>query len=69
MLFSEFVMASKRKEAKNTVLNIPSGTSGSSSSWSRFPVSNLKLAVEIFDSTGHFDMWQREVIDSFLAVS
>ena len=39
---------------------------GFSSSWSRFPASTLKLTVEIFDGTGDFDMWQREVLDSLL---
>jgi len=28
-------------------------------------VSTLKLAVEIFDDTGHFGMGQGEVLDSF----
>ena len=28
------------------------------------PFSTLKLAVEIFDGTGHFGMWQGEVLDS-----
>ena len=27
-------------------------------------MSSLKLAVEIFDGTGHFGMWQGEVMDS-----
>ena len=27
-------------------------------------MSTLKLAVEIFDGTGHFGMWQGEVLDS-----
>ncbi|KAL1564750.1 hypothetical protein AAHA92_07053 [Salvia divinorum] len=35
----------------------------SSSSWSRFPLSNVKLKVEIFEGTGHFGMWQGEVLD------
>ena len=26
-------------------------------------MSSLKLAVEIFDGTGHFGMWQGEVLD------
>ena len=55
----------KRDEkGKNTVSKVPTGTSGSSSSWSRFPVSSSNLAVEIFDGTGHFGMWQGEVLDS-----
>ena len=57
-------MASRDEKGKNTVLKIPTGTSGSSSSWSRFPMSSSKLAVEIFDATGHFGMWQGEVLDS-----
>ncbi|XP_027150187.1 uncharacterized protein LOC113750412 [Coffea eugenioides] len=43
---------------------ITSGASISSFTWSRTPMSSLKLAVERFDGTGHFDMWQDEVIDS-----
>ena len=31
----------------------------------RIPISSLKLAVEIFDDTGHFGMRQGEVLDSF----
>ena len=57
-------MANKDQEAKDVALNISSRVSGSSSSWARFPVFSLKLAVEIFDGTGHFDMWQGEVLDS-----
>ena len=57
-------MASRDEKGKNIVSKIPSGTSGSSSSWSRFLVSSSKLAVEIFDGTGHFGMWQGEVLDS-----
>lgn len=57
-------MATKDQEAKEVISNIPSGVSGSSSSWSRFPVSSLKLAVEIFDGTGHFGMWQGKVLNS-----
>ncbi|KAJ8772193.1 hypothetical protein K2173_027370 [Erythroxylum novogranatense] len=40
------------------------GTSTSSSSWSKIPLSSLKLAVEIFDSIGYFSMWQGKVFDS-----
>ena len=57
-------MASRDEKGKNIVSKIPPGISGSSSSWSRFPVSSSKLAVEIFDGTGHFGMWQGEVLDS-----
>ena len=57
-------MTSKDQKENNTVSNNPSGTSGSSSSQSRFPMSNLKLAIEIFDGTSHFEMWQGEVLDS-----
>lgn len=56
-------MANKDQETES-VLNISSKALGSSTSWSRFPMSNLKLAVEIFDGTGHFGMWQGEVLDS-----
>jgi len=52
-------MANQEEEAKDV-----SRVSGSLSSWSRFPVSTLKLAVEIFDGTGHFGMWQGKVLDS-----
>ena len=52
-------MANQEEKTKDV-----SRVSGTSSSWSRFPVSTLKLAVEIFDSTGHFGMWQGEVLDS-----
>ena len=52
-------MANQEEEVKDV-----SRVSGSSSSWSRFPASTLKLAVEIFDGTGNFGMWQGEVLDS-----
>lgn len=52
------------QEPRETGSNISSGASSSSSSWSRFPLSSLKLAVEIFDGTGHLGMWQGEVLDS-----
>ena len=52
-------------ENQEEEVNDVSRVSGSSSSWSRFPVSTLKLAVEIFDDTGHFGMGQGEVLDSF----
>ena len=55
-------MTNQEEEAKDV-----SKVSGSSSSWSRFPVSTLKLAVEIFDGTGHFGMWQGEVLDSLFS--
>jgi len=51
-------MANQEEKAKDV-----SRVSGSSSSWSRFLVSTLKLAVEIFEGTGHFGMWQGEVLD------
>ena len=44
--------------------NITPGASISSSSWSRIPMANSKLEVEIFDGTCHFGMWQGEVLDS-----
>ena len=52
-------MTNQEEEAKNV-----SRVSGSSSSWSRFLVSTLKLAVEIFDGIRHFGMWQGQVLDS-----
>ncbi|PHU22107.1 hypothetical protein BC332_07214 [Capsicum chinense] len=57
-------MANKDQETKDPISNITLGALGSLSSWLRFPLSILKLAVEIFDSTGHFGMWQGEVLDS-----
>lgn len=57
-------MASKDQESKEATSNMTPGTFGSSSSWSRIPMSSLKLAVEIFDGSGHFGMWQGEVLDS-----
>ncbi|MDV3200596.1 MAG: hypothetical protein Q8875_03110 [Pigeon pea little leaf phytoplasma] len=30
----------------------------------RFQLSKIKLAVEIFDGTGHFGIWQGKVLDS-----
>ncbi|KAG9453307.1 hypothetical protein H6P81_006211 [Aristolochia fimbriata] len=48
-------MASRDQESKMSILNAPQRTSGPSSPWSRVPLSNLKLTVEIFDGTGHFD--------------
>ena len=50
------------KEEAKDVSRVP----GSSSSWSRFPVFTLNLAVEIFDGNGHFGMWQGEVLDSLI---
>ena len=38
-------MTSRDEKGKNIVSKITLGTSGSSSSWSRFPVSSSKLAV------------------------
>ena len=32
--------------------------------WARTAVTNTRLAVEIFDGTGHFGMWQCEVLDA-----
>ena len=46
------------------IISEASGASASSSTWSRIPMSSSKLAVEIFDGTGHFGMWQGEVMDS-----
>ncbi|KAF3659697.1 hypothetical protein FXO37_13856 [Capsicum annuum] len=53
-------MTNKDQEMKDPT----PGASGSLSSWSRFPLSSLKLVMEIFDGTGHFGMWQGEVLDS-----
>ena len=41
-------------------------TSGapSSSVFGRATVTNARFAVEIFDGTGHFGMWQSEVLDA-----
>ncbi|GJU66857.1 retrovirus-related pol polyprotein from transposon TNT 1-94 [Tanacetum coccineum] len=36
-----------------------------SSSWARPVLTNARLAVEVFDGTGHFGMWQSEVLDAF----
>nr|GEW32659.1 retrovirus-related Pol polyprotein from transposon TNT 1-94 [Tanacetum cinerariifolium] len=35
-----------------------------SSSWARPILTNGRLAVEVFDGTGHFGMWQSEVLDA-----
>lgn len=43
---------------------IPKTLASSSTTWSRILMSSLKLTVEIFDGTGHFGMWQWEVMDS-----
>ncbi|KAG8367767.1 hypothetical protein BUALT_Bualt16G0107000 [Buddleja alternifolia] len=44
---------------------ILSGSKASSSSiWARTTVANTRLAVESFDGTGHFGMWQSEVVDA-----
>ena len=32
--------------------------------WARTAVTNTRLAVEIFGGTGHFGMWQSEVLDA-----
>ena len=34
-----------------------------SPSWARPVLTNARLAVEVFDGTGHFGMWQSEVLD------
>ena len=36
----------------------------SSPAWTRTAVTNTRLAVKIFDGTGHFGMWQSEVLDA-----
>ncbi|PWA81471.1 Retrovirus-related Pol polyprotein from transposon TNT 1-94 [Artemisia annua] len=35
-----------------------------SPSWARPVLTNARLAVEVFDGTGHFGMWQSEVLDT-----
>nr|GEY72247.1 retrovirus-related Pol polyprotein from transposon TNT 1-94 [Tanacetum cinerariifolium] len=35
-----------------------------SSSWARPILTNARLAVKVFDGTGHFGMWQSEVLDA-----
>ncbi|KAG8503986.1 hypothetical protein CXB51_002302 [Gossypium anomalum] len=35
-----------------------------SSMWTRPTIANARLAVEIFDGTSHFGMWQSEVLDA-----
>ena len=32
--------------------------------WTRPTIANVRLAVKIFDGTGHFGMWQSEVLDA-----
>ncbi|MED6181262.1 hypothetical protein PIB30_017837 [Stylosanthes scabra] len=49
---------------------LPSGSTPTSSGivsmdpLARIQLSKIKLAVEVFDCTGHFDVWQGEVLDS-----
>jgi len=59
-------MATKEDSRTNESTSniIPKTSASSSTTWSRIPMSSLKLAVEIFDGTGHFGMWQGEVMDS-----
>ena len=35
-----------------------------SSMWTRPTIANARLVVDIFDGTGHFGMWQSEVLDA-----
>nr|GEX14097.1 retrovirus-related Pol polyprotein from transposon TNT 1-94 [Tanacetum cinerariifolium] len=35
-----------------------------SSNWARLVLTNARLAVEVFDGTGHFGIWQSEVLDA-----
>ncbi|GKC59833.1 transposable element [Tanacetum coccineum] len=35
-----------------------------SSNWARQVLTNARLAMEVFDSTGHFGMWQSEVLEA-----
>ena len=39
-------------------------TTSSSSVMARNAVSSTRIQVEIFDGTGHFGMWQGEVLDA-----
>ncbi|GJT08595.1 hypothetical protein Tco_0843057, partial [Tanacetum coccineum] len=34
-----------------------------SSNWARPVLTNARLVVEVFNGTGHFGMWQSEVLD------
>jgi hypothetical protein len=50
-------MALEDPLAIDATSNMTQGTSTSLATWSRIPMSSMKLAVEIFDGTGHFGMW------------
>ena len=39
-------------------------TAPSSILWGRTAMANARIAVEIFDGTGHFGMWQSELLDA-----
>ena len=39
-------------------------TTSSSSFFGRTAMTNARYTVEIFDGTGHFGMWQSEVLDA-----
>ncbi|KAL5850870.1 hypothetical protein ACOSQ4_008883 [Xanthoceras sorbifolium] len=49
---------------KSTVSAASTSTASSSSILTRLTVPNVRFAVEIFDGTGHFGMWQGEVLDA-----
>ena len=39
-------------------------SSSTPSTWTRIPMQSTRFAVEIFDGTGHFGIWQSEVLDT-----
>ena len=51
-------MADNKKESTLT------STASSSSIFGRTAITNARFSVEIFDGTGHFGMWQSEVLDA-----
>ena len=51
-------MADNKKESTSK------STTSSSSILARNVVTNARFAVEIFDGTGHFGMWQSKVLDA-----
>ena len=57
-------MVSVDPPTSSAASDMAQGTSASSSTWQRIPMSSMRLAVDIFDGTSHFGMWQGEVLDS-----
>ena len=53
-------MGDKKNDESTSSIN---NTSSLTSSLMKRIVSNAKFAVEIFDGSGHFGMWQGEVLD------